>query len=113
MEVAEGGVEFEDEGRAEGIEGFGAVELDCDSVSGVVIVNWSRQMLSKGWRYSERDERWESHLLKPTPGFGEDTNRCSYVLPDEYPLANRKPAGRICEDILSDGLNACILTAIN
>jgi hypothetical protein len=28
LEGAEGGVEFEDEGGGEGIEGFGAVELD-------------------------------------------------------------------------------------
>lgn len=32
LEGAEGGVEFEDEGGAEGVEGFGAVELDCGSV---------------------------------------------------------------------------------
>ena len=34
MEIAEGGIEFEDERGAEGVQGFGAVELDWELLVG-------------------------------------------------------------------------------
>ena len=64
--VAEGGVELEDEGRAEGIEGLGAVQLDCGGSA------MQRRVLA-----------WKASALKPTPGLGDETSRCSYVVDDE------------------------------
>jgi hypothetical protein len=89
-------VELEDEGCAEGIEGLGAVELD--------------------WEVGVRDGivdgdggEGEGNSLKPTPGLGDETSRCSYVFDEAYPRAKRgKAAGRNCEATRAVERKACM-----
>jgi hypothetical protein len=59
VEGFEGGVELEDEGRGEGIEGFGVVEFNCN---GFECRLW--------WMVGEK-----SCLLIPTPGLGVEILR--------------------------------------
>jgi hypothetical protein len=74
-------VDLENEGRGEGIEGFGAVELDLELL--VKLFRWSDVSCSDVIL-----TRIERDLLKPTPGFGVETSRYSNVFWVEYPLAS-------------------------
>jgi hypothetical protein len=86
-------VELEDEGCAEGIEGLGAVELDWEVGvrDGIVVGDGG------------------GNSLKPTPGLGVETSRCSYVFDEAYPRAKRgKAAGRNCEATRAVERKACM-----
>jgi hypothetical protein len=99
-------VKLEDEGCAERIESFWAIELDWK-----LSVNLTGSGRQAGIKSSPPIECED--LLKPTPGLGVETIKCSYCGAEAYPRTSLgRPVDLNCEATRDDDLNACILYVI-